>query len=212
MTLTELRTAVRSVLEDTQGFRYTDPIVDRYARDAYQYVARQLGRTQGRTALNLVSGQQEYDLPAGIRKIVSIKILPESGSEPYTPLQQVELDQMPITTESEGDPTRFSLNAAGGADGQNLSIFVWPVPDRSASSSIIVTYDVSFEVTAEVPFTEEYELIIVRLTASGCLSEQEDQTSLQKAQYLDELAKRDLADMVDLSALNANDSLCRAFP
>ena len=206
MLQTDLRTQVRAVLEDPGGFRFSDGTIDRYTTDAIRRVERSVGRTQRRLALSLVQGVQEYLLPAdGVLRITSVQVIPENGSQPRFALQQVDLNNIPVVMENEGDPRIYSIDLASGVNADQMAINVFPAAARSASDSLIVTYEADFTTAANIPFPATFDLILVRLTAFGCLSESDDETSVRKGIFLKGQAEeelRDLAWMDSQSAMN----------
>lgn len=203
MLQTALRTQVRSVLEDPAGFRFTDAIVDRYTTEAIRRVSRAVGNVERRLALSLVQGQQEYLLPAtGVGRIISVQIIPENGANPNGSLRQVDLSQIPVILPDDSDPTMYSLDVAAGANKDQKSLNMYPAPARSTPDSIVVTYVADFTAEPNLPFPSDFDIILVRLTAAGCLSESEDESSVRKGEYLRGLAEDQLSDMSWLDALN----------
>lgn len=213
MTQSELYTAVRSMLEDPSGFRYTNVIIDRYTDMALRRVERSAGKTQRRLTLSLVQGQQEYLLPAtGIRRVISVEILPENGTPTQdNTITQVDFSQIPSTVVQESDPTCYAIDIASGASQNQQALLMYPPPARSTADAIVVTYDGDFTTGSLLPFPSTYDLIIQRLTAAGCLSESEDQTEVQKGEYLKNLAEDELKDMAFLDS-NSYLEVDRAFP
>lgn len=215
MTQTELRDAVRGILQDPAGVRFLDPQVDRYTNQALRRVERAIGKTQKRLSLNLQQGVQIYALPAtGVLRVISVQIIPENGAyqSNLPALQEVDLHAIPPQLPDEKDPDRYAINLAGGADQNQIELQMFPAPARSTSDAIVVTYDGDFTTATEIPFPETYDLVIQRLTAAGCLSEEDDETSIRKAEYLRTLAEEELRDLSYMGSLSDVNNAVRTFP
>jgi len=205
MLRTELRSIVRSILEDPSGFRFTDTIIDRYTTEALRRVERSVGLTQRRLTLSLVESQQEYLLPvAGVLRVLSVDIIPEDGSPNSSRkvIQQVDFNDIPVDVVNETDPYIYAIDIASGTNSDQMALIMYPPPARSTADSIVVTYDGDFVTESQIPFPPTFDMIIARLTSAGCLSESEDETSIRKGEYLRELAEGDLRDMTWMSSMS----------
>ena len=212
MLQTDLRTQVLSVLEDPGGFRFKDPILTRYTTEAVRRVSRAVGNTQRRLALSLVESQQEYLLPAsGVARVISVQIIPETGSGNPPHLQQVDLNDIPIMLPDDAEPRVYSLDLAAGVNGDQKGINMFPAPARSTADAIVVTYEADFVDDVNLPFPSTFDIVLVRLTAAGCLSESDDEASVKKGAFLQLKAEDQLSDISwqdSLSRINTE----RSFP
>lgn len=213
MTQAELYTAVRSMLEDPSGFRFTNSIIDRYTNEALRRVERSTGQTQRRLTLSLVQGQQEYLLPeTGVLRVIGVEIIPEDGqSTTINQIQQLDLNNIPTIASTESDPTCYAIDIASGTDQNQQALLMYPPPARSTADAIVVTYEGDFTTGSVIPFPPTFDLIIQRLTAAGCLSESEDESAVRKGEYLRNLAEENLRDMAWMDSQSAM-IVPRAFP
>jgi len=214
MTQIELRVAVRDMLQDAAGVHFDDGVIDRHTTSAIRRVERAVGKTQKRLFEDLQTGVQTYPLGSGILRIITVEILPENGtkSTKVHPLQEVDLAAIPPELPENRDPDRYAINMAGGANENEFELVFFPAPARDTVNSIVVTYDGDFVTGAEIPFPETFDLIIQRLTAAGCLSEEDDETSIRKGEYFSGLAERELGDLAWMGSLSDVNNIVRTFP
>lgn len=214
MTRTELLQAVREILQDPGGVRFDEPLIDRYTNAALRRIERAVGKTQKRLFEDLQTGVQNYPLGSGILRIISVEIIPENGTQRnmVDPLPEVDLAAIPPVLPPNKDPDRYAINLAGGPDENEFELVFYPAPDRDTNNAIVVTYDGDFTTATEIPFPETFDLVIQRLTAAGCLSEEDDETSVRKGEYLKGLAEEELGDLSWMGSLSDVNNVVRTFP
>jgi len=205
---------VKGILQDPGGIRFDGAILERYTNAAIRRVERAIGKTQKRAFFDLVSGQQEYPLGSGILRVITVEIIPANAarSSRVRPLQEVDLADIPSDPGGNHDPDRYAINIAGGVNQNQFELIFYPKPVRSTDNAIVVTYDGDFTVDTELPFPETFDLVLQRLTAAGCLSEEDDETSIKKSEYLKGLAERELSDLSWMGSLSDVNNIVRSFP
>ena len=214
MTQTELRTAVLGILQDPAGVHFTSGLIDKYTNAALRRIERAVGKAEKRLFEDFQIGVQAYPLGSGISRIISVEIIPENGTQTtrVNPLQEVNLLSIPPVLPDNRDPDRYAINMAGGPNENEFELVFYPAPARDTANAIVVTYDGDFTTATEIPFPDIFDLVIQRLTASGCLSEEDDETSIRKGEYLKGLAEDELRDLSWMGSLSDINNVVRTFP
>ena len=152
MNFGDLLTEVYDLGNDPGQVAWRNSVVARYLNGSLRR-AGQITGDSARLSLALVQGQQEYALPTGVRRVKQVSIMPQEGVEPRYPIVETSIQKIPVITQTQKDPERYALQATGGANGQNFSLFMWPAPGRSAPDSIIIDIELAYEFTSTNPAT-----------------------------------------------------------
>ena len=225
MNFGQLLTNTYRILQDPGQAVYANSVIALYASQALRTVGNALSITSGRDAsLALVDGQQEYVVPDGVRRITHIRILPEAGTEPGNYLDEYRLGQFPFIDPNNADPQYFAILGGGGTDEDQLKLFLYPSPNRSASNSIIIDYELDYEFLSDdpattdqktlqlIPFPKIYHLAVLYFTVYYALSEQDDGHDLEKALYYKNLGMDILRDYSAINSISFYKDNFRAFP
>lgn len=223
MFLEEFIDDVQDDLEDPGGFStFPDAKVAKAAESACRYLGNNVGRNSTRIGIDMVQDQAEYDVPitSKIRRINSIKIIPENGNEPGTQgLVQVDLLNIPLTLSVQNgrDPDRFVLDLTGGVAENQYSLNLWPVPGRSAVGAIVVdaevdvVFNVDDQATELIPYPEQFSDALKNLACFYLLAKKDDERDQRQAMNFKKLADLDLQMNRPVDALTKTVS-SRRFP
>ena len=223
MFLEEFIDNVQDDLEDPGGFAtFPDAKVAKAAESACRYLGNNVGRNSTRIGIDMVDTQADYPVPTAnkIRRINSVKILPEGGGEPRTQgLIQVDLHDIPLTlsVQSGRDPDRFVLDLAGGTSDSQYSLTLWPTPGRSATAAIVidaevdVIFTVANQATENVPYPEQFAEALKYLACFYLLAAKDDQRDQAQAANFKRLADLELSMNRPVDAITKNVS-SRMFP
>lgn len=217
------------LLNDPGQFAWSNSAVALHLSNAVRDLSNRLGNADGRTELNLVDGTAEYLLPAGIRRINSVRILPaiQAGGtqqDAGLPLQQVNsLSEFPVVSVQDAEPTHYVMSMVAGVNQDQFQIILYPTPDRDANNAIIVDHGNEYIFTSNdpangadlaqiVPFPTQYDLILYYKTAAGLLSERIDENDIQRGAVLDGVAEKWLKPMLPVKSTQSYAQRPRAFP
>ncbi len=205
MFLEEFIDNVQDDLEDPGGFAtFPDAKVAKAAESACRYLGNNVGRNATRIGIDMVEDQADYPIPltSKIRRINSVKIIPENGNEPRDQgIIQVDLLNIPLTlsVQSGRDPDRFVLDLAGGTAENQYSLTLWPTPGRSATGAIVVDaevdviFDVANQATENVPYPEQFSEALKYLASFYLLAAKDDQKDQAQALNFKRLADLEIS-------------------
>ena len=212
-----LKSTVYEILQDPAGVAWSVDAVKRSATKANRKIANVVGLNQSRLTLSMVQGQQSYEIAGTtVKRISSIRILSEAGDQAGYPLTQVQLDELPINTSEEGEPTNFVLNIISGTDGDQTGIVLWPTPARSQADAIIVDYEPNDTLTgndAEVlPYPSVFDEARIYYTLYYMLMDREDTKDTESALKFEKMAKDEMKGIQFNSFSFSNVDVYRQMP
>jgi len=190
MLVSEALAEVQTMLCDASGFDIQLPLYLRHLNKAITRFAQSLDDS-ARTTLNLVASQQQYDLPVGLRSINKIQLVPENSTSTTCELLPIRLEDIPVFTPNEKDPTHFYLQISGGSDSNTFGLFVWPTPARSATDAIVIDYTPDYEMTLGtdvIPFPNMLNAYIVQYSAGSLLMDRVDDKDRMQGADLQRMA------------------------
>ena len=227
MIYSDVTTDIYRILKDPGKVAFTSACVAKAVTAAVRKVLGATNTAVGRTTLSMVLGQQQYDLPyfnngtpntLGIRRLTRLRLVPAVGGEPKE-IPQYQLDEITYTSPTPGDPYAFALISGQGATSpEQLSMFVWPTPARSAVGAFVIDYAVDYVFTSstndstaiEVP--ETLTNVVAWLAAADCLLESDDVSDIQKSSVLRQQAERRIAENFIMESLTLRADKNRIFP
>lgn len=225
MTFGELILEVYRILGDPQQAVWPNSVVARHASDAARRIANRLNLAAARTdALGLVAGQQEYTLPAYVRRVTEVRLLSESGLGVSPPLTQVDANIIPFVDPGQKDPVAYSLLSGKGANENQISLFMWPSPLRTTPNAIIVDYETDFTFESDdpatttqkddqnIPFPNALHTPLLYYICSGLLLEMNDDMDVQRGIQFMQIADRMASDNQHFNSVQYYRDIRRPFP
>lgn len=218
------RAQVARILEDPSQTAWASSAYARHLTEAVRRVADKTGTASTRISVNMVSGTQEYSLVSTVRKVIGVRILGLGLTEPGAPLPQVDLSEIPVDATDTGDPTRFAMRSYTGTNLDQLSLYFWPVPDRTTSSAIIVDTRTDFIFTADdptpsgaqdaqkIPFPPMFEMPIIYYACAFLLQERSSREDLEKSRMFEAWAGEKLSQALPVESLQYSVNYDRRFP
>lgn len=214
MLVSEAHQEAYEMLGDVGGFVYTLPLFLRHLNKTLVKVG-QLLDDSSRTSINLVASQQDYDLPTGLRTITKVRLVPENSTSTTCELLPIRLEDVPVFTPNETDPTHYYLQPSGGANNNQFSMFVWPTPARSATNAIIVDYTPDYTLALgsdTVPFPDMFNAPIVLYTAGSMLVDREDAKDVESGRIKMQKAMDELTSLRTFQPVQYMGQSDRRFP
>lgn len=195
MTFDELLTAVYENVQENKAapIRWKNDRVAFYANKAFRRIVGTVGRYEIRTTLNLVQGQQVYQLPDDVKRLKAVWVVPENSTTTVlTPLEEVGFEFLPVLTGEERDPTNYALRASDLTNPDQMAVVLFPIPGRNGTDDLVIDYErdvpiVSDEVAtapqlaAVLPIKEQFDLALTYFTSAFLLKISDDQDELTKA-------------------------------
>jgi len=217
-------TEVYRVLQDPTQTAWPNSAVALYTTEAVRRVAEMTATSANRTTLSLVQGQQAYELPADISRLVSVEITPSVGGEPQV-IEERDYSDIPVDATQEGEPRFYSLLSANqiSATADRLAIFIWPPPNRSQTDSIILNVRDDFRILSdnpatapqlavEIPFPHKFDIPIIYMTIGGLLRERDDENDVVKGERYMQWAEDKLMSYIPLQSITSYGDSNRRFP
>lgn len=221
MLFSRLLTVVRRLVED-QGIRWDDTDIAEYLVPAVNETRRKTGATTVRSVLSLVQSQTEYVITTPGR-ILNVKIIPENSIEALD-LPQVPIGSIPVAADNETDPTMFGLNVNAGTNENQQAITLFPPPARSTAGAIVIEQAENWEFTSDssasagqlatvLPILEQFDSPVTWLVAGQMMTELNDDSAVQKGQYLIDKAEKEISNFAYVNTLSYyQNPLGRNFP
>ena len=220
---------VYRIVEDEGQFAWPNSAVALHLQEAVRDVANKLGLADTRVELSLVEGNSNYLLPAGIRRVNNVRILPAipaggTQAQAGPPLAQCNsLAEFPVVNVQNDEPARFVMSAVEGSNEDQFQITLNPAPARSATAAIIVNTGIEYpftsadpaaggDLTQLIPFPPQYLKVIIYKTASGMLSERVDESDIRRGIQLNNQADEWLEPMLPVKSTQHYAQPPRAFP
>jgi hypothetical protein len=204
---------IRRIVED-DGFRWTDEVITQFLVRSVNQVRRKTGANFTRTALNMVTGTQAYDIQ-GSGRILAVRIIPDPVAEPKA-LQELPFYQLPIYAEANAEPEYFALNTMAGVNEDQYAIHLYPAPDRTATGAILIEQDEEIQSATEDDYIQllpKFLFPVIWLTAGELLIEIADGAYTQKGHYYVEKAEKEIAGDAYVNSLSFwNNPASRGFP
>lgn len=207
-------TEVQKMLGDESGFDIDLTLYLRHLNKAIARFSQQLDDS-GRTTLSLVASQNQYDLPAGLRTITKVRIVPENSVSQTCEIYPRRLEDIPVFSANEADPTDYYLQISAGADGDTFGLYVWPTPARSATDAIIIDYTPYYEMalgTDVLPFPSMLNGALIQYSAGSLLMDRVDDKDRAQGQDLQGMGMRDLTTFRSYQPVNYMAQTISRFP
>jgi hypothetical protein len=218
------RAQVARILEDPSETAWASSAYARHLTEAVRRVADKTGTASTRISMNLVLGQQEYSLASTVRKVIGVRILPVDGLEAGAPLPQVDMSQLPVDATTQAEPNRYAMRSYTGTNLDQLSLFLWPEPDRNGTDSIIIDTRTDFVFTADdptpttpqdaqkIPFPPMFEMPIIYFACAFLLQERSSREDLEKSRMFEAWANEKLSQVLPVESLQYHVDYDRRFP
>lgn len=130
MNLSDIKNRVKRQFGDESSAQITDADIIRWANDAMIDIALKNNCLETKATANLVASQQEYDLPADILRLQSVRY---NGNR-LKVMSMQELDELVgDSSTGAGDPVAYTLYAN--------KIMLYPTPDSSVADGLSIYYN-----------------------------------------------------------------------
>lgn len=140
-TLEDLRTDVRSHVDESIAVFWTDTELDRWVNEALREVGRRTETIQRQKSYTVVSGQEAYTLPDDMLRIYRVEY--RRTTDYIQPLEFRPFNEMDSIwgfsrTAGGASPEYYSIWSYPGEGGQGL--YIYPIPQENINDGLRVFY------------------------------------------------------------------------